>query len=164
MADLAGDLAQPGGRRNFEQGRRMFAAALCVRCHQLGDRGTPVGPDLTEVAGRFARRDLLDSILTPSRVVSETYRNIRVTTRDGRTITGRAVLEGDYRSQLLRLVTDPLEPWKLTEVPKNEITSYGESQISSMPEGLLNSLTREEILDLLGYLEAGGSPKHPVYR
>ena len=48
-----------------DKGAIVFRDALCVRCHRAGARGPAVGPDLTHVSGRFSRRDLLDSILTP---------------------------------------------------------------------------------------------------
>ncbi|MEW6302380.1 MAG: c-type cytochrome, partial [Verrucomicrobiota bacterium] len=164
LADLESALPQASHGRNFTRGRQLYAATMCIRCHQLGDLGRPFGPDLTDVARRFNRKDLLASILLPSQVVSETYRNVTVTLKDGRTVTGRIALEGDYRLQVLRVATDALAPDKFTEVPKNEIVSYTESLVSPMPEGLLDTLTRDEILDLLAFIEAGGSPNHQNFR
>ena len=113
-----------------------------------------VGPDLTSVSRRFTRRDLLMSVLNPSLVVSEKYRNVQIVTNDGRTITGRAIASGDYRSPIVRVATDPLNPTQVVEISKRDIEIHRDSTLSPMPEGLLNTLTRSEILDLLAFLEA----------
>ena len=66
----------------------MFEAASCNRCHRVGSEGYPVGPDLTSVSRRFSRRDLLDAIITPSKVIPEIFRSVRVVTKDGIIYTG----------------------------------------------------------------------------
>jgi putative heme-binding domain-containing protein len=164
LASLADSLSEAGRGRAFERGQAMFAAARCILCHQLGHVGRSMGPDLTGVASRFSRRDLLESILEPSRVVSDAYRNVTITTKQNGPITGRVALEGDFRLEMVRVATDPFAPDNYTEIPKNSIVSYAESAISPMPEGLLNTLSKDEILDLLAFLEAGGDPKHRNFR
>jgi putative heme-binding domain-containing protein len=164
LAELVDSLGDVGRGRSFARGQAMFAAAQCILCHQFGHRGRPMGPDLTEVAGRFSRRDILESILEPSRVVADTYRNVIITTKQNEPITGRVALEGDFRLEVLRVATDPFAPDKYTEIPKHSIVSYAESAVSPMPEGLLNTLTKDEILDLLAYLEASGDPSHRNFR
>jgi putative heme-binding domain-containing protein len=167
LQDLAESLTQANQfvqGRNYERGKAMFAAASCIQCHRVGIRGTAIGPDLTFLASRFSRKDILDSILTPSKVVSEKYTNIAVTTRDGQTIVGRVDRSGDYRSPILRLITDPLNPDQVTQIVKKDIAKHQASPLSPMPTGLLDTLSRKEILDLLAYLEAGGLEKHPIYK
>ncbi|MEY4181017.1 MAG: hypothetical protein RLY70_4592 [Planctomycetota bacterium] len=137
------------------RGERVFQAALCSRCHRVGVRGPAIGPDLTHVAQRFSRRDILESIVRPSLSVAEPYRNARIVTEDGKVMTGRVVSAGDYRSQSLKLNTDPLRPSQWVEVDKRTIAEFLDLGTSPMPEGLLNPFTREEIADLLAYLEAG---------
>ena len=153
---MAGDfeklLADPDRRGDAERGSVVFREALCARCHRAGARGPAVGPDLTHVAGRFSPRDLLDSILTPNRVVAENYRGVQVRTTDGRTITGRVLLEGDYRSEKLRLSTQPLAPAEFVELDKKQIEEVRESPISPMPEGLLDGFRESDVLDLLTFL------------
>jgi len=86
-------------------------------------------------------------------VISETYRHVVVTTKDGKTTTGR-VVPVDYRLPVLRLASDPLSD-NAVEVPKDDIASYVESDVSPMPAALLDTLTREEIFDLLAYIQRG---------
>jgi len=135
-----------------ERSRQLFAAAQCRRCHRIHHRGGVVGPDLTSVGNRFSRRDILKSILAPSDVVAEKYRNIQVVTTAGQTVVGRLVTSGDYRSPTIKISTDPLEPSRMIEVSKSEIESHQYSSVSPMPKGLLSTLTAAEIVDLLDYM------------
>ena len=141
---------------NLKRGREMYTAASCILCHQLGGKGRVFGPDLSNASSRYTRRDLLESILDPSKVVSEKYRNVRLMMKNGDDHTGRIAYAGDYRKSKLRLHTNPLRPDQLVEVNKIDIAERRFSEVSSMPEGLLNSLTKKEILDLLAYIETGG--------
>jgi putative heme-binding domain-containing protein len=103
---------------------------------------------------------MLESILTPSKVVAENYRNLQIGTRDGRVVVGRVVVEGDYRSQTLKVATEPLAPATIVEIDKREIETSRESETSPMPTGLLDSFELADILDLLAFLETGASVKN----
>jgi putative heme-binding domain-containing protein len=150
-------LAEPEtGQRDLERGRQMFAAAACASCHRVAGHGTLIGPDLTAANRRFSRQDLLTSIIEPSQVIAENYRSVQIVTSDGNSYVGQAVLSGDYRSPKLRLATDPARPWKTVEVDKVQIEIQRTSPISWMPTGLLDTLTRDEILDLLAYIDSAG--------
>jgi putative heme-binding domain-containing protein len=159
LSDFASSLEGTGHRGSSARGALVFRDALCARCHRAGARGPAVGPDLTHVSGRFSRRDMLESILTPSKVVAENYRNVQVSTTDGRVLVGRVLVEGDYRSETLRLATEPLQPAAIVELNKRQIDQVRESETSPMPSGLLDSFQLEEILDLLAFLESGANVK-----
>ncbi|MCP4506637.1 MAG: hypothetical protein GY826_09620 [Fuerstiella sp.] len=139
---------------NSERALLVFAAAQCRRCHRIHHRGGVTGPDLTSVGNRFSRRDILKSILAPSDVVAEKYRNIQIVTTTGQTIVGRVATNGDYRSPTLRISTDPLEPLEMIEIRKSEIDAHQYSGVSPMPKGLLSTFTADEIVELLDYLAA----------
>ena len=147
--------ADPDIQPDAKRGQRLFREVLCSHCHRSGGGGGVLGPDLSSVGNRFGRRDLLTSILQPSKVVAEKYRHAEVTTTDGRIFTGRVVTGGDYRSPTLRIAPDPLRPSKYVELQKTAIDTHRDSPLSPMPVGLLNSLSKEEIQDLLAYLQAG---------
>lgn len=154
LADLAPALADVTPRRDLRQGRALFAEAGCRQCHQFAGEGGVNGPDLTGVASRFGRRDLLEHTLDPSKVVAENYRNISVTTKAGVIMDGRLLAEND---QSLTLANNPIDADHRWTVRKREIASQRVSELSPMPAGLLDSLTHEEILDLLAFLEFGAS-------
>lgn len=159
MGDLIPALADASSGRNFRRGREAFEVAQCIACHKFGTEGGSLGPDITGAASRFNRRDLLETIVEPSKVISDQYQNITVTKKDGEDVTGRLVEENDER---LVLVTNPL-PETRTEVKKRDVVKRAPSKISPMPEGLVNILTKEEILDLLAYIEAGGKREHAAF-
>ena len=107
------------------------------------------------VASRFSPRDLLESIIDPSQVVAEVHRNIIVTKTDGSIVQGR-IVQDDFRASTLTLSTNPFAPSDLVTIPKAEIRTWEESSVSPMPPALLDSLTKEEINDLLGFMLSGG--------
>ena len=160
LPDLADGLDAVGRGRDFERGKRLFTETKCVSCHRFADEGVPVGPDLRAVGRRFGRRDLLETILNPSKVIDSKFRNVTIVTHAGKTITGRAVT-GDETS--LVVSTDPLVLDQFVRVPLIEIAEQKASTVSPMPTALLNSLTKEEIFDLLAYLESDGNRKHPSF-
>ena len=154
MADLQPALDQVGKGRSFATGKEVFTAAQCILCHRMGNEGGSVGPDLSAVSSRFARRDILESILEPSKVLSEQFLNTVFTKKDGTEITGRIAEENDQR---VLVTINPLAPMQV-EIRKTDIESRVFSKISPMPEGLVNNFSQQEILDLLAYLESGAKP------
>jgi putative heme-binding domain-containing protein len=142
-------------RGDAKRGATIFREALCSRCHRAGASGPAVGPDLTFVARRFGRSDMLEAIVEPSRSVAENYRNLNVVTTSGKVLVGRLVNAGDFRGEKLRLNVDPLHPGQLVEIDKKDVADQQLVDTSPMPKGLLDTFTREEIADLLAFLEDG---------
>lgn len=155
MNDFAPRLSNDAYRPDAHRGAGVFVQAMCNRCHRSGARGPAVGPDLTQIASRFSRKDILHSIIEPSHVVAEIYRKVQVATVDGRVIVGRILIEGDYRSQKLQIATDSLKETETIEIDKSEIESVRESPVSPMPSGLVDGFQVNEILDLIEYLTVG---------
>jgi hypothetical protein len=66
---------------------------------------------------------------------------------------------------IIRLMANPLEKnAKVTEIAKNTIDERVDSKVSLMPEGLLNTLTKQEIFDLLLFIELAGNSEATIYR
>jgi putative heme-binding domain-containing protein len=147
--------------RNFKNGQKMYAAARCIVCHRFNGEGGATGPDLSQVAGRFNLKDLCESIIEPSKVVSDQYRASVVTMNSGKIYTGRIVNE---TKDTLTILLDPEDSTKIAEVKKNDIEEAKPSLVSLMPEGLLKPLNDDEVLDLLAYLLSRGDPQHPMFR
>ena len=160
MNDLTPALGQAVNGRNFLRGKEAFAAAQCATCHRFGSEGGAVGPDITAVASRFSRLDILSSILEPSKVISEQYENTSFTTRDDEEITGR-ILE-DKADQVVLLV-DPIKGTQAT-VKKSDIKARTKAKLSPMPEGLVDMLQQDELLDVIAYIESMGNPSHPAFK
>jgi putative heme-binding domain-containing protein len=147
--------------RNFKNGERAFAAARCIVCHRFGGDGGATGPDLSQVAGRFGIKELAESIVEPSKVISDQYKASVVRTTDDKTITGRIVNDagGKYT-----IVTDPEDSSKVVELKKDDVASVKPSNISLMPENLINALNENEVLDMLAYMLSRGDPNHAMFK
>ncbi len=138
-----------GERRDAERGRRLYGAVACAACHRLGTEGGGVGPDLTAVSGRFNVRDLLEAIVEPSKVISDQYGAVTIAKKDGQFITGRV---GNLFGDSLSVIEDMFDPGRATNVRRGDIEEIKASAVSPMPVGLLNSLTEDEIQDLVAYV------------
>lgn len=140
-------------KRDFDRGRALFAAAACSACHRYNEEGGAVGPDLTGVGGRFSARDLLESIILPSKVISDQYGAVTIATSDGKVITGRIMnLHGDN----ITINTNMLDPSAQVNVNVNKIEENVPATVSMMPEGLLSTLREDEVADLVAYLLSRG--------
>ena len=147
--------------RDFENGKRMFAAAACFACHRFNNLGGITGPDLTSSGRRYSAHDLLDQVINPSKVINEQFSAVVVITDDGRVHTGVVVnLNGDR----MMLNTDLTDPNQQIAINRNQIEEITISKTSPMPKGLLNRMTKEEILDLVAFLISGGDSSHRVFK
>jgi putative heme-binding domain-containing protein len=158
LPQLVAQVVQAGlvKRGSPERGLLVVAKAKCLDCHKLGDRGQGLGPDLTTVASRFQPQDILESIVEPSKVISDQYKSVMVATVDGQVYNGMPA-GGDDR-QLVLLLSDGTK----ATIPKADIDEQAESKVSVMPAGLLNGLTLQEIADLLALFEAQPRVEAPV--
>lgn len=158
--ELVGQLDKVEKARSYERGKDAFVQAQCIKCHRMGDAGGGAGPDLTAISSRFARKDILEAILDPSKVISEQFQNITVATNAGKVVTGRLV---DESAGKIVLQPDPLSGDRI-DIAIKDIESRTPSKISPMPANLADVLSADEILDLLAYLEASGQKQHPAFR
>ncbi len=161
VADLVAAVGDGMKGRNFKHGQKMFAAARCVVCHRFNNDGGDTGPDLTQAAGRFSVKDMAESIVDPSKVVSDQYRTTVVQTDDGKTYTGRVIA---VSPESITLLADPEDASKTVVIPKKEIEHQQLSPVSLMPKDLLKSLNQNEVLDLLAYLLSKGNPQDPIFK
>ena len=146
--------------RNFEQGKAMFSSVLCINCHHFNGEGGNSGPDLTGAGSRYSLRDLLENIIDPSKVISDQYPTEQIQTKDGGLIIGRVTVEENGK---LFVMTSALAPDSLTPVDEKDVKSRAPYPVSMMPPGLINSLNREELLDLLAYIQTAGNPKDQAF-
>jgi putative heme-binding domain-containing protein len=161
IEDLAGDLNGLKSGRSYEVGKSLFAAASCVGCHKLGGEGKEFGPDLTKLDEKKRNAQyILKSLLMPSADIEDKYRARIFQMDSDAIITGMVVQETD---KSIKVMVDPLAKGEPTVLEKDEIVGQKVSAVSTMPQGLLNKLTKEEILDLMAYVMAGGDKENPMY-
>ena len=152
QADLEPHLDKALAPRDADAGRRALAAAQCLKCHRLGSSGSAVGPDLSAIGKRFDLRAIAESILEPSKVVDPKYHATTWVLSDGRVVTGRANMVNDRG---IGVEVDALTGESL-KLLRSEIESAHPATVSPMPQGLLDTLEADEILDLLALLRNGG--------
>lgn len=141
--------SQPG-----DGGRgRVLYNKVCAQCHTLFDVGGKVGPDITG-ANRSDLNYLLETIVDPNAVIPNEYRVTEIETKDGRSLTGIVKVMGDKAVQFQTAN-------ELLTIPRDEIESQRQSELSMMPEGLLAPLTDQEVRDLLYYLSRPGQVPLP---
>ncbi len=148
-----------GGRR-FENGRKLFGVTGCYACHRFNGQGGAIGPDLTSAAGKFSPPDLLESILDPSKEISDQYGATVYTMKDGSVVIGRVV---NLREDDLQINTNMFDPNAITSIKRDQIVSAEESPVSMMPPGLLNTLDKDDVLDLLAYILSRGNAEDPYF-
>jgi putative heme-binding domain-containing protein len=160
LDELTPTLAEGLKGRDFERGRRLFGEANCFTCHRFSGEGGAQGPDLTGAGGRFNPRDLLESVLVPSKEVSDQYQAIVIEKKDGKIVTGRIV---NYNNDTMIVMTNMLDPNGLTTIKTGEVEAIERSTTSMMPEGLLDVLSKDEVLDLMAYLLSRGDKAHAMF-
>jgi putative heme-binding domain-containing protein len=141
--------SQPG---NASPGRVVFNK-VCAQCHTLFDVGGKVGPDITG-ANRTDLNYLLETILDPNAVIPNEYRTTEIETKDGRSLVGIVKVMGDKAVQLQTAN-------ELLSIPRDEIASQRQTELSMMPEGLLSGLSDQEVRDLIYYLTRLGQVPLP---
>jgi putative membrane-bound dehydrogenase-like protein len=124
-------------------GRAVYNTA-CAACHRLHGEGGQTGPDLTG-AGRDNLDYLLENIVDPSAVVTADFRMSVADLKDGRVLNG-IVAEQTPRTITFKTMTETVT------VERSEIESLQKSNLSLMPDGLLEALNETQIRDLLAYL------------
>jgi putative membrane-bound dehydrogenase-like protein len=133
-------------------GESLFFAARgigCVKCHSAAGKGTAtIGPDLTGLALKYDKAEIIRSVLEPSNRLATGYQSVLLATRDGKVVTGLIRAETEAYIELVDSET------KLTRVAKTEIEDRKVGDLSVMPAGQVDSLSVVEFADLISYLQS----------
>ncbi|HKI31118.1 MAG TPA: PVC-type heme-binding CxxCH protein [Gemmataceae bacterium] len=141
--ELKGDAAR--GKAAFKKS--------CGTCHRLENEGIEVGPDLLSALRNKSKDQLLSDILDPSREVDPRYINYLVTTKAGRTFSG--MIAAETASSLTLRRAEKAEDTIL----RNQIEEIQATPKSVMPEGLEMQLTKQDVADVIAYLQAVAAGK-----
>ncbi|TMM58596.1 c-type cytochrome [Maribacter algarum] len=138
-------------KANLTEGEAIYQRT-CSACHMMHGEGGVIGPDLTG-SNRTNTAYLLSNILNPNGDIQNDYKTVVITTNDGRTYSGNIISEND-RNVTLRVVgQDPISI-STSKIQNREVTTK-----SMMPDGLLNNLTDEEVINLVAYLKELNPPE-----
>ena len=133
-----------------EHGRALFfdlKGLACIKCHTVGKDGGNVGPELSTIGAKYPRDELITSVLFPSARIFQGYEPVVVATSDGRVLTG--VIKNETPEAIEIEDADA----RRIKVAKDEIGERKQSDVSIMPNGLADGLSRQDFSDLIAYLE-----------
>ena len=143
-------MAQRGTQADVPAGDASRGGALmesngCFDCHRIRDRGSRLGPNLSDIGNRRTPDRLRQALVTPDEEVTPENRFVRLVTKDGATITGRLLNQDAFSVQLI--------------TPKEELKTYMRSALREyaiVDKGLMPSvqgkLTDQQIADIVAYL------------
>ena len=148
-------------KRSHEVGKASFVAANCIACHKFDGQGREFGPDLALLTDeKRTAEHILSSILEPSKEIEEKFSSTKFQLDDGDLITGMITEEND---DVVKVIVDPLAKDKVTVIEKEFIEGRKKSTVSPMPAGMVDKLSKEEILDLIAYVISKGDMKHKIF-
>jgi putative heme-binding domain-containing protein len=159
--DLASEVENLKPGRSYGNGKAMFKVATCVACHKMDGEGNEFGPDLTKLDLKLKSHDILKDLIEPSFKINEKYQTWTFEMKSGKQYQGIIL---DESPKQLKIIENPLVKAEPKILLVNDIDSRTKSPVSMMPKGLLDKLTREEILDLIAYVTARGNRNHPLFR
>ncbi|MDP6444976.1 MAG: HEAT repeat domain-containing protein [Pirellulaceae bacterium] len=142
--------SEEGKSASATNGREVFAKASCHKCHRFGNQGEAIGPDLTSMARRFMKKEVLQSIIFPSHVVSDQYLAKQINTEGGKTYVG--IVAPGAEGELIVLQPNG----EKAIILEDDVAEEKPSKISAMPKGLLDTLSLDEIADLFAYMMTPG--------
>jgi putative heme-binding domain-containing protein len=136
---------------NPHKGQEIFrrASLQCMVCHAIGGAGGKVGPDLVSIGGSAPADYLVESLIAPNRKVKENYHSVQILDVDGQVYSGVPVRSTD-KSVVIRNAKN-----ELITILKVDIDLQKESR-SLMPDGAVDALTRQEIIDLVAFMSQLG--------
>jgi putative heme-binding domain-containing protein len=124
--------------------------------------GTEMGPDLTKLDPKQQSPvEILRDIIEPSFRINEKFQSFVFETKAGKLITGLILEEN---TEIVKVIENPLAKTEPVILKKSDIAGRQKSPTSIMPKGLLDKLTREEILDLVAYIASKGDAKHKLFQ
>ncbi len=159
--DLASSVEGLTSGRSFATGKQIFEVASCVSCHRLNGVGEQIGPDLAQLDAKTTRSDILLSLLEPSAKIDEKYQTHVFTTKMGTVVTGMILEENAGR---IKVIENPLAKTAPVLLDRADIEQHAKSPTSIMPKGLLDKMTKQEILDLIAYIAARGDARAPLFQ
>jgi putative membrane-bound dehydrogenase-like protein len=142
---LAAVLKDPG---DAALGAQLFEKQGCVNCHSVL-KGQPIkGPYLGDVTTRYNRSELTESILKPSAKIAQGFETQKIALSSGQIYEGFVVREAGDELEMRN------SSGAVSIISKKDIEERGKSEVSVMPQGLLDPLTPHDLASMIAYLES----------
>lgn len=130
------------------KGEPLFRRQSCVACHTYINGQSPKGPHLVDIGKRYRKEELIESLLQPSKKLSQGFETFSFLTTEGQTITGFVV------SESAETITLREANGLSKEIKQNEIEERIKRELSIMPQGIVSNLTPEDLAHLIAYLQS----------
>ncbi len=137
MVDKTGDAIK---------GKGVFQS-LCSNCHQVNSEGVNFGPALSEIGSKLSKEALYTSILFPDQGISFGFEGYRIQLNDGSTAVGKIVSETADKIDIQYMSNQQ-------SIAKEKVTSRVKLESSLMPSNLQSSMSEQDLIDLVSYLES----------
>jgi putative membrane-bound dehydrogenase-like protein len=118
----------------------------CIKCHQVNGEGTEVGPNLSSIGTKLGKDALYEAILDPSAGISFGYETWQIVFRNGDDVTG--LIASETPDELA--IKAP--GGTVTRYKKSDVASRAQLKTSLMPSNLQQTMTAQELVDLVEYL------------
>ena len=129
------------------RGLALMESNSCFDCHRIRDRGSRLGPNLSDIGGRRTPDRLRQALVAPDEEVTPENRFVRLVTAQGATVTGRLLNQDAFSVQVI--------------TPSEELKTYMRSalrEFAIVDKGLMPSvegkLTEQQIADMVAYLSS----------
>ena len=131
-------------------GRQVFISGkgACITCHKVNEEGREVGPDLSHIGQLRTKEDLLESILFPSTSLARDFESYQIETRDNQVYFGIVERETSHTVHLINATGIPIP------IPRSSIATIQPAPFSLMPQGLDQTMTKQELIDLIAFLDS----------
>jgi putative heme-binding domain-containing protein len=139
---------------NSAHGRKVFGRS-CANCHRLNQEGFAVGPDLFGIRNQ-PKATILLHLLVPDQEITQGFNAYTAVLHDGRS------LQGLLANETATSVTLRLPQGKEENIPRDQLEEFSKSPLSLMPQGIENTLSRQELADLLAYLKGEAENEPPA--
>jgi putative heme-binding domain-containing protein len=158
--DLSPVVSELKNGRSWANGKHLFQVASCISCHKLDGMGNEYGPDLTKLDPKLTPTDILKDIVEPSFRINEKYITYQFDMKSGVTFTGLILKETPTE---VTIIENPLAKTAPRVIKVDDIETRTKSKVSLMPKGLLDKLTRDEILDLVAFIASRGNKNSSLF-
>jgi putative heme-binding domain-containing protein len=128
-----------------QKGKASFTT-FCLACHKVGNEGADIGPNLTDIAKRIPKAEIFKSILEPSAVITQGFDAYTVKLNSGEVLVG-IVPKQDDNEVVLKVPGGATTTYK-----RADIKTIKKMTTSIMPEGLVDGLGEQGLIDLVAFL------------
>lgn len=135
---------------NAAHGSQVFSRpeVNCISCHRVNDKGVDFGPGLSEIGDKLGKDALYEAILDPSAGIAFGYEAWQLELKSGDEAYGIIVSETSDELTIKDVKAIA------THVKKSDITSRRQLKTSIMPAGLQQTMSTQDLVDLVEYLSA----------